>query len=218
MNKYNNNNLNIDLDEPDIDFDNYDYDNEDLHNLDTSEEEEKPKNKKKIIIIIIAVIIILLLLITFSGANKVLDTYNRGKATRNDVIDYYKTTVYKSEAGEDVQWYCVYDKQTESYETYVEDGAGNYIQIYPVSGIWDATTTVKSPTVQLYYVKSDEITGDIGQYIAIIENQTFDEADITYQKAIYNDNVEVTIGLLRDGSAIVCQDVKTLASDKLSTL
>ena len=171
------------------------------------------KKKKKLIIIIVIIIIILLLLFTFIGADKIIDTIKRKTADKSNVINYYTTADYKSNNGNIVKWYCLYDRGTGEYETYIDDSdTGEYQQIYPASGIWDSTIKVVNPTVEMYYIDNGDKTG---QYIAVIRNTTYEKEEITYQKVLYNDNIEVTVGILKDKNVIVSQDVSVRDKERV---
>lgn len=190
--------LNKDLDSDD-DFDTYG--------------ETDPKKKKKIIIIVAIIIILLLLLLTFMGVDKIIDTIKRKTADKSTVINYYTTAAYKSNTGNIVKWYCLYDRNTGEYETFIDDSdTGDYQQIYPASGIWDSTIKVVNPTVEMYFIDNGDMTG---QYIAVIKNSTYPKEEITFQKVIYNDNIIVTVGVLKDKNVIVSQDVSVKDEDRV---
>lgn len=167
------------------------------------ESEDNTMKAKNIAIIIGAVLIG----VTFSNIDRISDSIKISQAEKNNVIDYYAS----ANKG-DAKWYCLYNNTNKEYTTFIDDNAdGNYTQIYPVSGIYDNVNTQKNPTSEIYYLKDDD---GIGQYISIINNDTYDDSEIKYQKVVYNNNVEVTVGVLNDKSAVVSQQINIIDNKK----
>ena len=172
------------------------------------EEETTNKKRRDWLIIVVAIMIAIVLLLTFSNFNNLVDTYIRTTTPKDKVYNIFTNEVYADIYGNEVEWYCRYNKHTDSYETYVYDANINdFVEIYPVSGIWDRTVKISNPTTKIYYVSDNELDQSIGQYVAVIEGS---DINADNQKVIYNDIIEVDVGVSKAKDKIIYQTVKNL--------